>query len=67
MKSKRKGIKNPKPRQRVTYYPPSDHPYEARVKQVDRRDQTVFIELKYDTDKWMTAWVSFADVEAVTR
>ena len=52
-------------RQRVVYRAPSGVEYAAKVKQVDRRDSTVRIELEYMPGKWMPAWVSFSDVEGV--
>lgn len=52
-------------RQRVVYTAPSGKEYAAKVKQVDRRDCTVRIELEYMPGKWMPAWVSFSDVEGV--
>lgn len=65
MNNQRQHSKKLYSRQRVVYTAPSEREYPAKVKQVDRRDCTVRIELEYAPGKWMPAWVSFDDVEAV--
>ena len=67
MKSKRQYTTKRNARKQAVYTAPSGQPYPAKVKQIDRKDRTVFIELEYAPGKWMPAWVSFSDIEAVSR
>lgn len=62
--NKRKGIKNPKPRQQV-YIAPSGKDYPARVLRRDYSDRSVYIELEWTPGKWIPAWVGFGDVKGV--